>query len=78
MISQDSSTLLPIVKCSRCGQELKYLGDLLEEKKRQGRVVSLGGTDQSLLGWQAWDGTVCPACGMVFCPDCQESHRETT
>lgn len=76
MSLQNSGTDLPVVKCSRCDQQLKYLGSYLDDVRAHGGTVT-GGSTQSEWVFQFWNGTVCTHCRMVYCRDCQESGRAT-
>jgi len=56
------------VICSKCGCELKRIGNVLNQFQSAGWVTS--GFNQQ--GWDQWLGTVCSKCHMIFCEKCRD------
>lgn len=82
-ISRVSGT--PVI-CSKCKQELKKIGNYIDDVIAGGGSVGgafspyKDGTISSekysdiAAGWDQWLGTICPNCDSIFCPNCLNSN----
>ncbi|MFA6446499.1 MAG: hypothetical protein WCW14_04615, partial [Candidatus Paceibacterota bacterium] len=57
------------VICSKCGSELKPLGNTVNKFQREGWCQ----VDSKLEEWNQWLGTTCSRCLRIFCEKCHES-----
>jgi hypothetical protein len=63
-------------ECSRCGRELKFMGNLHKGNLRAGyevvRLTNAGIQSGAAPSVDQWYGNVCLACKTMFCYDCYE------
>ena len=59
------------VICSKCGSELKRIGNVLQNFRSAGGATD-GFSEADEQGWEQWLGTTCPQCHMVFCEKCRD------
>lgn len=60
-----------IVVCSKCGCELKQIGNVLDRFESSGWTI-VGISEADRQGWEQWLGTTCVQCHMVFCEKCRD------
>jgi hypothetical protein len=59
------------IVCSKCGCELKPIGNGLNSFQSAGWVAS-GFSEADKQGFEQWLGTTCVQCHMVFCEKCRD------